>query len=152
MFDIMHLERTSVPNGDLHTEQREDEMNQTAYIYERYFKNQQRKRQRQKELRRGFILTGIAAALVLIFTLSYHALLSQANTALEETSYKYFTCVQIEPGETLWALADRYADREHYASQNQYIDEVTRMNHLAGEEICAGNYLILPYYSTEFVK
>ncbi len=127
-------------------------MNQTAQIYDRYFKNQQRKRQRQKEIRRSFILTGIAVVLVLSFTLSYHALLSQANTELEETSYKYFTSVRIEPGETLWALADRYADRAHYATQAQYIDEVMRMNHLAGEEICAGNYLIVPYYSTEFVQ
>lgn len=149
----MHLERTNVPNRDLRTSRREDyRMNQTAHIYERYYKNQQRKRQRQKEIRRGFILTGIAAVLVLGFTLSYHALLSQANTELEEVSYKYYTSVRIEPGETLWALADRYADREHYASQDQYIDEVMRMNHLAGEEICAGHYLILPYYSTEFIK
>ncbi len=127
-------------------------MSQATHIYERALRNQRRKRRRQKEIRRLFILTGIAVVLILSFTLSYHALLSQASTELGDGSYKYYTCIRIEPGDTLWTLADRYADKEHYVSQNQYITEVIRMNHLAGEDICAGNYLILPYYSAEFVK
>lgn len=127
-------------------------MSQTTHIYERELRNRRQKLRRQKEIRRPFILAGITIVLVLGFTLSYHALLSQANTELGDITYKYYTCVQIEPGDTLWTLADRYADKEHYASQEQYITEVMRMNHLAGEDICAGNYLILPYYSAEFVK
>lgn len=127
-------------------------MSQTAYIRERELRNHRRKLRRQKELRRMFILTGIAVVLVLAFTLSYHALLTHANTELENISYKYYTSVQVQPGDTLWSLADRYADSEHYASQEQYITEVMNTNHLTGEDICAGNYLILPYYSTEFVK
>jgi len=127
-------------------------MSQTLQIYERDLKNHQRKRRRQKELRRIFILAGIAIILVLSFTLSYHALLSQANTELGDISYKYYTSVRIEPGDSLWTLADRYADQGHYTSRGQYIAEVMRMNHLAGEDICVGNYLILPYYSTEFVR
>ena len=127
-------------------------MNQATYIYERDLRNHQRKLRRQKEIRRVFILAGIAVVLVLVFTLSYHALLSQANTELGDVSYKYFTSVQIEPGDTLWTLADRYADKEHYVSQDQYIAEVMSMNHLDDENIYAGNYLILPYYSADFIK
>lgn len=127
-------------------------MNQAAHIYERDLRNHRRKLRRQKEIRRTFILAGITLVLVLGFTLSYRALLSQANTDLEDITYKYYTSIQIEPGDTLWTLADRYADKEHYASQDQYIEEVMRMNHLAGEDICAGNYLILPYYSAQFLK
>ncbi len=127
-------------------------MNRTAYIRERDLRNYQRKLRRQKEIRRMFILMGIAVVLVMFFTLSYHVLLTHANTGLEDVFYKYYTSVQIEPGDTLWSLADKYADCEHYASQEQYITEVMNMNHLTGEDICAGNYLIIPYYSTEFVK
>ncbi len=127
-------------------------MSQTTYIRERDLRNYQRKLRRQKEIRRMFILTGIAVVLVVFFALSYHAMLTHANTELEDVSYKYYTSVQIEPGDTLWSLADRYADREHYVSQEQYITEVMNMNHLTREDICAGNYLIIPYYSTEFVK
>lgn len=127
-------------------------MSQTTYMNDRDLRNYRRKRRRQREIRRIFILTGMAIVLVLGFALSYCALLSHANTEIDNISYKYFTSVQIEPGDTLWSLADRYADREHYASQEQYIAEVMNTNHLTGEDICVGSYLILPYYSAEFVR
>ncbi len=127
-------------------------MNQVMRIYERDLRNQQRKIRRRREVRRIFILAGIAIVLALATALSCHVLLSNANTELGDISYKYYTSVQIAPGDTLWTLADKYADEAHYPSQNQYIAEVMSMNHLAGEEICAGNYLILPYYSSEFIK
>lgn len=127
-------------------------MNQATYMNERDLKNYRRKLRRQREIRRIFILAGITIMLVLGFALSYHALLSHASTELEDITYKYFTSIQIEPGDTLWGLADRYADREHYASRDQYIEEVMTMNHLSGEELSAGSYLILPYYSPEFIK
>lgn len=127
-------------------------MSRTAYIQERDLKNYQRKLRRQKEIRRRSILMGIAVVLVMFLALSCRALLTHANTELENVSYKYYTSVQIEPGDTLWGLADRYADDEHYASREQYITEVMNMNHLIGEHICAGDYLVVPYYSPEFVK
>lgn len=127
-------------------------MSRTAYIQERDLKNYQRKLRRQREIRRRSVLAGIAVVLVMLFTLSYRALLTHANTELENVSYKYYTSVQVEPGDTLWVLADRYADDEHYASREQYITEVMNMNHLTGEYICAGDYLIVPYYSPEFIK
>lgn len=127
-------------------------MREAAYGFDREQRNYYRKVRRQREIRRKFILAGIAVVLVLIFTLSYHALVSQANTGMEDISYKYFTSIQIQAGDTLWSLADRYADEMHYASQDQYIAEVMEINHMADEDIYAGNYLIVPYYSPEFVK
>ncbi|MDE7224035.1 MAG: LysM peptidoglycan-binding domain-containing protein [Acetatifactor sp.] len=127
-------------------------MSQSVYMNDRELRNYRRKRRRQREVRRIFVLAGITVMLVLCFALSYHALLSHANTELEDIAYKYFTSIQIEPGDTLWSLADRYADREHYTSRDQYIEEVMTINHLSGEELSAGSYLILPYYSPEFVK
>ena len=127
-------------------------MNQTTFMSDRELKNYRRKCRRQREIRRIFILTGIAAALVLGLALSCHALLSHANTEINDISYKYFTSIQIEPGDTLWSLADRYADQEHYASHDQYITEVMSMNHMSSEDLSAGSYLILPYYSPEFIK
>lgn len=127
-------------------------MSQTAYLYERDMRNHQRKLRRQREVRRTCILAGIAIVLALIFALSYHAILSHANSEIGDIAYKYFTSVQVEPGDTLWKLAGQYADREHYASREQYIAEVMAMNHLADEAISAGSYLILPYYSLEFIQ
>lgn len=127
-------------------------MREAAYGLNREQRNYCRKIRRQRELRRKFILAGISLMLVLFFALSYHVLISQANTGMEDISYKYFTSVQIQAGDTLWSLADRYADEMHYASQEQYITEVMEINHLTDEAIYAGNYLIVPYYSAEFMK
>ncbi len=127
-------------------------MNQTAYIRERELKNHRRKLRRQREVHRTFILAGITLVLVLVFTLSYHALSAHANTEFQDISYKYYTSVQVQPGDTLWEFAGRYADSEHYDSHARYIEEVMHMNHLSEERICAGNYLILPYYSDEFIQ
>lgn len=127
-------------------------MSNTTFMNDRDLRNYWRKRKRQREVRRIFVLAGIAVVLVLGFALSYHALLSHANTEIENISYKYFTSIQVEPGDTLWSLADKYADQEHYTSRDQYIAEVMAMNHMSGEELSAGSYLILPYYSPEFIK
>lgn len=127
-------------------------MKEAVYGFDREQKNYYRKVRRQREIRRKFILAGIAVVLVLIFTLSYHVLISQANTGMEDVSYKYFTSIQIKAGDTLWSLADRYADEAHYASQDQYIAEVMEINHMTDKDIYAGNYLIVPYYSAEFIK
>lgn len=127
-------------------------MSRTAYMNDRDLRNFRRKRRRQREIRRMFILTGIAVVLVLGFALSYRAILSHANTEIDSISYKYFTSIQIEPGDTLWNLADRYADQEHYDSREVYIIEVMAMNHMTDEDLSAGSYLILPYYSSEFIK
>lgn len=127
-------------------------MSNTTFMNDRELRNYWRKRKRQREIRRIFVLAGIAVVLALGFALSYHALLSHANTEIDNLSYKYFTSIQVEPGDTLWSLADRYADQEHYASRDQYIAEVMAMNHMSGEELSAGSYLILPYYSPEFIK
>ncbi len=127
-------------------------MSRTAYMNDRDLRNYRRKRRRQREIRRIFILAGIAVVLVLGFALSYRAFLSHANTEIDSISYKYFTSIQIEPGDTLWNLADRYADQEHYDSREVYITEVMAMNHMTDEDLSAGSYLILPYYSSEFIK
>ncbi len=127
-------------------------MSDTAYLFDRDLKNYRRKIRRQREIRRRFILAGVAVVLVLVFTLSYHALISHANTEMENITYKYFTSIQIKAGDTLWSLADTYADSVHYASREEYIAEVMNINHMTSEDIYTGNYLIVPYYKAEFVK
>ena len=38
---------------------------------------------------------------------------------------------------------------EEYASEQEYIEEVMRMNHLNNDVIYEGAYLCVPYYSSE---
>ena len=76
--------------------------------------------------------------------------LSRAKAKEPKTAYyKYYTSVEIQPGDTLWTLADCYL--ENYESKELYINEVIELNSLAGNgRIISGQNLILPYYSQEY--
>ncbi len=88
----------------------------------------------------------LAVTLAVIFG----SFLSRAKAREPETAYyKYYTSVEIQPGDTLWTLADCYL--ENYESKELYIDEVIRLNSLADNgKIISGQNLILPYYSQEY--
>ena len=53
--------------------------------------------------------------------------------------------------EFLWNLAEEYGALEHYDSRQEYIEEVMRMNGLSDDQIVTGQYIIIPYFSSEFV-
>lgn len=74
-----------------------------------------------------------------------------ANTEpKEQTTYKYYTSIAIEKGDTLWSIAAKYKTSE-YEEIGDYIKEIKRLNHLYDDKICSGKYLIIPYYSTELL-
>lgn len=135
-------------------EQREcDTMSRVAgYRTERELRSYRKKIRRQKEIRRNIILAIVAAAVLMIFAFSFHTFTSLASTEDKEVSYKYFTSIQIESGDTLWSIAEEYADAAHYDSKNDYIKEVKSINNLRNDEIMSGQYLVIPYYSYDFMK
>ena len=59
----------------------------------------------------------VTAAVLMIFAFSYYSLTSAASTDTDDISYKYFTNIQIDAGDTLWSIADEYADGEHLYSK-----------------------------------
>ena len=105
-----------------------------------------RRERRQKTIR--FCVTVIATfCMILVLEASYGAIKSNANSG-----FKYYTKVTVKAGESLWDIADEYIDYDVYESKNSYIAEVKRMNHLEdSDDIMAGQTLIVPYYSTEYV-
>ena len=52
-------------------------------------------------------------------------------------------------GDSLWSIAKEYSDVDSYASYTDYIDEVKQINHISGDDIHAGEYLTIPYYSAQ---
>ena len=123
-----------------------------GYRTERELRSYRRKIRRQREIRRNILLALAVAAVLMIFAFSYHTLTSAASTNTDNISYKYFTSIQVEAGDTLWSIAEEYADEFHYASNKEYINEVKMMNKLGNDEIVSGQYLVIPYYSYEFVQ
>ena len=59
--------------------------------------------------------------------------------------------IEISSGDTLWSIAEDNMDARYYRHTADYVAEVKRMNSLDTDQIIAGSYLIIPYYSTEFV-
>jgi hypothetical protein len=54
----------------------------------------------------------------------------------------------IKPGDTLTALALEY-NEPRVKSDNEYIDEVCKINGIDEDKITSGKTLVLPYYSKE---
>lgn len=58
---------------------------------------------------------------------------------------RYYTCIQLEPGDTLWSLAERYRDGSDMTAR-EYVNELRRINNIAGTKVHAGHMLTVCYY------
>lgn len=76
---------------------------------------------------------------------------TKAQAAPAETSYKYYTSVQVQKGDTLWNIASEHISEE-YASMNDYIEEICEINHISDSDIHSGQYLTIPYYTSEYME
>lgn len=64
--------------------------------------------------------------------------------------YKYYKSIYIEKNMTLWDIAHEYAGME-YETMEQYIQEVTAINHIKDpDHIEYGTKISIPYYSEEY--
>lgn len=106
---------------------------------------------RRRELRRHFLIFILTLILSVGISVTFFSLRTKAQSSDEEIQYKYYKSIVVESGDTLWNLAEEYGILEYYGSHQEYIDEVMRMNGLSDDKITAGQYIIIPYYSSEFV-
>lgn len=108
---------------------------------------------RRRERRVRVLSLVMAAWAILICVVSYHSLTSNAKNDTEDVMFKYYTSVTVGAGDNLWSIADQYVDYHQYKDKDTYIEEVCSINNLEdAAEILAGQRLIVPYYSAEFVK
>lgn len=92
--------------------------------------------------------TMILVTMVFTICLSLSSVVFAGENKKEQT-YKYYTSVQIESGDTLWSIANEYcagADME----VSDYIKEIKQLNHLTSDNITSGQYLTIVYFSTEY--
>ena len=64
----------------------------------------------------------------------------------EASNQKYYACITIDEGETLWTIAEEHYSEE-YNSYQEYIDEVKFINNLTDDTIYRGAKLVIPYYA-----
>jgi cell division protein YceG involved in septum cleavage len=106
---------------------------------------------RIRQVRRNYLI----ALLVITFSIVMVSILfvsfsAQANDDEHMPSYKYYKSIEIEKGDTLWSIANDYRDLGHYESTSEYIKEVRKINSLTSDNIIAGSYIIVPYYSYDY--
>ncbi|QNM05801.1 LysM peptidoglycan-binding domain-containing protein [Qiania dongpingensis] len=91
----------------------------------------------------------VILGVILMFSVIFFSVLVSAKSSMPDTSlYKYYTAVQIDRGDTLWDIAKEYCpDSDQLKS---YVKELKNINHLKSDEIHAGNYLTVVYYSEEY--
>lgn len=61
---------------------------------------------------------------------------------------KYYTCIEVLAGDSLWSIAERYMD-DNYSTIHDYMKEVKEINDLETSNIHAGQYLTVPYYNSK---
>ena len=107
-------------------------------------------KRRQMRCRKYFLCV-LTLALIAAGTVSTHSFHVKAKSNHnEQTLYKYYKNIEVQPNDTLWDLAIANYCEEKQTVQ-EYISEVQKINHLDDERMIAGNHIVLPYYSTEFI-
>ena len=108
-----------------------------------------RRVQRIRNIKRFCMISAISIFLVIVCVLSVNVFNSFAQDNDAVTTYKYFTSVVVEHGDTLYSLADEHTEC-YDVDINNYIEEVMHINHIEDvSSIQSGQHLIVPYYSNE---
>lgn len=110
-------------------------------------------RKRKRDFRRLFpfrYFTNRALILfvVVLFTVLSLFFVTRAMAADDQPACeKTVTSVYIQPGDSLWSIAQTYYTQE-CGDFLDYIEEIKRSNRLKDDTIHAGAYIIVPYYTT----
>jgi hypothetical protein len=94
--------------------------------------------------RRMAVQTLVLAALFLLLTGLVFGI-AHTVSAREQRYTKYITCITIEDGDSLWRIAERYMT-DGYSDIPSFIEEIRFCNKLYGDEIHAGEKLLVPYF------
>lgn len=109
----------------------------------------QRRRTRSFRAQRAVRSFLIAFLMALAFCSGFfgHTLLSAHAEEKPAPALKpYYTSVQIQHNDSLWDIAQRYAEGSGYTVR-QYVSELKRMNHLSSDHIHAGEFLTVVYFA-----
>ncbi len=101
-------------------------------------------RERIMKSRRVGITVVAVVALTILFSCAFTMNLSAKEV---HKTYTYYTSIEIQDGDNLWDIADQYATAS--ISKQDYIKEVKELNNLSSDDIYEGQYLTVPYYSSE---
>ncbi|MGN0374386.1 MAG: LysM peptidoglycan-binding domain-containing protein [Butyrivibrio sp.] len=105
-----------------------------------------------EDIKRRTIKMTVLGALFVTLIAGFVAgcILSRANRCMAGSNdSKYFTNITVEKGDTLWNIAEKYNDEDHYSSIYDYMNELRKMNNLTSDELYAGQSLVITYYVSD---
>lgn len=109
-----------------------------------------RRRARKVQLLR----TALAAFIIMSVIFCAGGIASRAKSKDVPEAYKYYDTITVDYQENLLDIVQRYDDRNFYKTQNDYLEELCRINNLKYDKssypvVTPGTHLVVPYYSTE---
>ena len=122
----------------------------SAQIYD-FSELQERKQQREFRRKKPFYITGIILLISLFIMFIFLCFGNRIVTAKEPVSEIQYKVIEVAEGDSLWSIA-----RENLASEAnqagftdiyQYVHEIKKCNNLKSDQINAGCYLMIPYYT-----
>ena len=90
--------------------------------------------------------------ITLIFIISIGIILGTSIIAFADSKNKlpeqekYYTSIQVQPGDTLWNIAKEYTLVTDITIE-EYINEICEINQINQDQICSGDYIVVSYYS-----
>lgn len=122
-------------------------------IYKRYRLYKSYSIRKQNRIKRDYIrkvsVLGIACILGIVIAFTASAFTQNVKAENDELLHKYYTFYTVEPGDSLWEIADNHY-KLGYDDHADYIDDVMFINHLDNaDDIASGDTLVIPYYSYE---
>lgn len=116
-----------------------------------YSINSIRRRRRQLQVYRNICMLVLSIAAVTVLSAFLISISTQARDLEHTAEYKYYKSIEIAKGDTLWSIAKENIDTNHYKNVHEYVDEIKAMNAMKSDHIISGNYIVIPYYSSDFV-
>ena len=109
-------------------------------------------RMRTRKVR--ILRTALAAFIFFSVVFGLGGIASRAKSKDVPTAYKYYDTITVAYEENLLDIVQRYDDRNFYRTQNDYLEELCRINNLDYDKssypvVTPGTHLVVPYYSTE---
>lgn len=104
-------------------------------------------RKRQMRRRRGML---VAAILCMIITggVAFGSLLVDAhNEKTSPATYQYYKSITIQPGDTLWTIAQEYKGT---TDTDSYVKEIKQLNGMKNDCLKESQKLMIIYYDTEY--
>lgn len=107
------------------------------------------KRKKQQRMKGICTIFALIAGIMIVFGIS--GVSTSAHSIYDKPEYKYFKSYELQYGDSLWSIAVEHMDEHHYASANEYMEEVCLINSISPDDkLISGTNLIIPYYSQEF--